>query len=205
MLESSLRGEYMSTVSYSTMQIIKKESANLVCGFRFFGSFWLIFWLVLFNPPLLLTAVFYTILFMSDALDRYLYRKYVKNNPPKHWFNKMSIDINPIANITLSVAGFIYVIVCGFHNFPLIILLATLVEVWTGTFLFWQKEIKEKEFYLYYPLRDKFNIILLRFSWMVWIWILAVGPVNLRGFIIATTILHIYYFLLIVNEKSRKN
>lgn len=187
------------------MQIIKKESVNLVCGFRFFGSFWLIFWLILFSPPLLFSAAFYTILFMSGALDRYLYRKYVKDNPPKHWFNKMSININPtIANIALSVAGFIHVIVCGLHNLPIIVVLATLVEVWIGTLLFWQKELKEEEFYLYYPPRDKFNISLFRFSWMVWIWAIAIGPTNLMGFIIATTILHIYYLLLVINFIRKK-
>lgn len=181
------------------LKIIKKESANLICGFRFFGSFWLIF----FSPSILFSAVFYTILFISDALDGYLYRKYVKNDPPKHWFNKLPITMDPIADITLAIAGFIHIgnYLGDFKTLLVINVVAVFIGLICNVILLVSKETETSW---------KITKTFITYAWflymlvaMVWLWALAIKPADAKGFIIATIIFQIYYFLLIVNKKSR--
>lgn len=81
------------------------ELANLICFTRIFGSLFL----AIFAPKTLFSPMFYLFLLISDVFDGYFYRKYTKGTEKDkiHWYNKLPITLDPIADFCLGICGFI--------------------------------------------------------------------------------------------------
>ena len=81
------------------------ESANILCWFRIIVSVVL----ALISRASVTFAVLFALAFISDALDGWCYRKFAKERPYQHWFNRLQITMDPIADFFLVGGGIIHV------------------------------------------------------------------------------------------------
>lgn len=82
-----------------------RELANILCWLRIIIS------VILAITPrtTLLLAALYSVAFISDTLDGWCYRKFTKAQPCKHWFNRLPISMDPIADFCLVGGAIIHV------------------------------------------------------------------------------------------------
>lgn len=57
----------------------------------------------------LVLAVLYSVAFVSGVLDGWYYRRFTKAQPCKHWFNRLPMSMDPIADFCLVGGGIIHV------------------------------------------------------------------------------------------------
>lgn len=81
------------------------ELANILCWFRILVSVLL----AVTTGADVMLAVLFALAFISDALDGWCYRKFVKEQPYTHWFNKLPLTMDPIADFFLVGGGIIHV------------------------------------------------------------------------------------------------
>ncbi len=81
------------------------ELANILCWFRILVSVLL----AVTTGADVIFAVLFALAFISDALDGWCYRKFTKERPYTHWFNRLQITMDPIADFFLVGGGIIHV------------------------------------------------------------------------------------------------
>ena len=80
------------------------ESANIICWFRITTSV-----IVAFLPKgYMLCAILFALAFISDALDGWCYRKFAAAQPYMHWFNRLPMTLDPLADFFLVGGGVIH-------------------------------------------------------------------------------------------------
>ncbi len=105
-----------------TQRKILYEAANLLCMFR------IIIAVVMAIMPrhYWFVAVLCSLALISDVLDGWCYRKFTKARPYKHWFNRLPITLDPIADFCFVVGGIVY---SKGHNVTVYTILAILLIV----------------------------------------------------------------------------
>lgn len=103
-----------------TKRKILYEAANFLCMFRIIIAITMAimprhYWFV---------AVLCSLALISDVLDGYCYRKFTKQHPYGHWFNRLPITLDPIADFCFVVGGIVY---SKGHNVSVYAILAILL------------------------------------------------------------------------------
>ncbi len=80
---------------------MKKEIPNILCFFRIGISLFLI----VLMPSNWLDGTIFSLALISDIFDGYIYRNIEEK--PNHWFNRLPISMDPIADFVFGTAGLI--------------------------------------------------------------------------------------------------
>ncbi len=86
-------------------KVLFRESANLICWFRIAVSVLL----AIFGRATLGWALLYSLAFISDTWDGWFYRRVPKDERPRHWFNRLPISMDPLADFVFVAGGVMYV------------------------------------------------------------------------------------------------
>lgn len=87
---------------------------DFICLYRIVASL-LALWLGI-HP---LAPYLFTTALISDLLDGWIFRKYVKNHPAWRSWNPLPITLDPLADFTLLISGLIYACRYLYHLSPL--------------------------------------------------------------------------------------
>lgn len=77
------------------------EAANILCWFRIIASIFL----AMMPRGKLAFALLFSLAFLSDSLDGWCYRKFTKEKPYQHWFNRLPLTMDPLADFFLVAGG----------------------------------------------------------------------------------------------------
>lgn len=102
------------------------EAANILCWFRILVSVAL----AITNEASLGLAVVFALAFISDALDGWCYRKFTEGRPYQHWFNRLPLTMDPIADFFLVGGGVIHVMNDKPRGLMLFLGMAGLMSLW---------------------------------------------------------------------------
>lgn len=102
------------------------EAANLICWLRILASVLL----MLVMRRALGWALLYSLAFISDVWDGWCYRRVPVDQRPKHWFNRLPISMDPLADFVLVGGGIIYVADTKLLGVLTLALTAILLVVW---------------------------------------------------------------------------
>lgn len=80
---------------------MRKEVPNILCFFRIGISLFLAFLM----PDTWFDGAIFSIALISDIFDGHIYRKLQEK--PSHWFNKLPISMDPIADFVFGLSGLI--------------------------------------------------------------------------------------------------
>lgn len=80
------------------------EAANILCWFRIIASIFL----AMMPRGKLAFALLFSLAFLSDSLDGWCYRKFTKEKPYQHWFNRLPLTMDPLADFFLVAGGIIH-------------------------------------------------------------------------------------------------
>ena len=80
------------------------EAANILCWFRIAASVFLV--MAKGNFPL---SLLFSLAFLSDSVDGWCYRKFTKDRPYQHWFNRLPLTMDPLADFCYVAGGIIHI------------------------------------------------------------------------------------------------
>lgn len=134
-------------------------------------------------------AVLFALAFLSDTVDGWCYRKFASHQPYRHWFNRLPVTMDPLADFCLVIGGIIH----NMDNKPMGLLVALIVTVVN---LIWQwlgKRSTDRVFTV--------SITTLTYVWfvlmvlaMAGVWRRNFEPHWLIGFIVTIVTFYIIWF-----------
>lgn len=102
------------------------EAANLICWFRILAGTLL----MLVTRRALGWALLYSLAFISDVWDGWCYRQVPEDQRPRHWFNRLPISMDPLADFILVGGGLLYVVDIKPLGILAVLLMATVLIIW---------------------------------------------------------------------------
>lgn len=106
------------------------ESANILCWFRIIASLVL----AIITTRRAALAILFALAFLSDAIDGWCYRKFASDKPYQHWFNRLPMSMDPIADSFFGICGVIHVMddkLLGL-KFAIILVSVNFILKWLG-------------------------------------------------------------------------
>ncbi len=142
-------------------------------------------------------AVLFALAFLSDSLDGWCYRKFTQGKPYQHWFNRLPITMDPLADFCLVIGGIVHVM----DNKPMGLLVSLIVTVAN---LIWQWLARRGS--------DRTFAILMTALTYVWFalmvivtagaWYCDFGQCWLVGFIVTIVIFYAIWFKTRVKSRT---
>ncbi len=102
------------------------EAANILCWFRIGVSVML----AMTSQKQVGFAVLFSLAFVSDVLDGWCYRKFTKPTPYMHWFNKLPITMDPIADFCFVGGGMVHIMSNKLRGLVLFLGVAAVMSLW---------------------------------------------------------------------------
>lgn len=105
---------------------LRKEVANLICWLRILTGVGLA--ITTWRSSVL--AIMYSLAFISDVWDGWFYRQLKPNERPNHWFNRLPISMDPIADFIFVGGGIIHVVEDKRKALLLVFILMVIMIAW---------------------------------------------------------------------------
>lgn len=102
------------------------EAANLICWFRIVVSVIL----AMMKGGGIFVAMVFSAAFISDAWDGWFYRRLRVEERPGHWFNRLPISMDPLADFIFVAGGYIHVAERKRHGILCFALIALILFAW---------------------------------------------------------------------------
>lgn len=170
--------------------MLARELPDILCFYRIFISLAILATM----PKGWAFGILYSIALISDLLDGYIYRKV--NSHPRHWFNRLPISMDPIADFIYGISGLIIGIRLGSVNIGFVI--ATVIICIGGNVIL--QKVSGITWQIIANLLTYGFFAIMIFADAI-VWQMSVGSLWHRGFIPTMTVFYIIYF--IVRDKSR--
>ena len=169
---------------------MKKELPNILCWYRI--SYSLI--IAIFIPKGTGVAILFSLAFITDLLDGYLYRKL--DEKPDHWFNRLPISPDPIADFIFGLAGLIYASRRGGFKPVIVLVIAAYCILINIAFNLSSEGVLRRV--IANLLTYGFYLVMIISNYLVWKF---ASPKSLAGFIASEIVFYCVYFL--VRDKRR--
>ncbi len=169
------------------------ESANILCWYRIIISIGI----AATTAKHSIIAVLFSLALISDALDGWCYRKFANGQPYTHWFNRLPMTMDPLADYCLVMGGIIHVV----ENKVTGIVIAVIVTVVNLLWQRWGKSGSDRRF--------AFAITAITYIWF-FLMVLSVAGVWWRNyeshwlisFVVTMVIFYAIWFNTRVKERT---